>query len=175
MQTSSHFSDATPRNSHFLPHVPTVLPISNLIHSSICILCYLSRFHHDPEVLLRMVGGILIGSRKIGEDKVWSVMQFLTGRSRKDQYCRCKHVKVGSREGTDIEGHIVGEMKRQKETSDTDKHSKNANKKLEPSLPLTTKCPSTPPKQLLITCRPCFCPVYLRATRFVSRSQSRSS
>jgi hypothetical protein len=31
-----------------------------------------------------------------------------------------------------------------------------------PSLPLTIKLPSVPPKQLRMTCRPCFCPLYLR-------------
>jgi hypothetical protein len=33
------------------------------------------------------------------------------------------------------------------------------------SLPLTTKFPSMPPKQLRMTCRPCFCPVNFRARR----------
>jgi len=77
-----------------------------------------------------------------------------------------------------------GEMEKKKNTRETTEISirrkQNAKKFFqkkthEPSLPLTTKCPSTPPKQLLMTCRPCFCPMYLRATRFVCRSQSRSS
>ena len=40
----------------------------------------------------------------------------------------------------------------------------------EPSEPLATKFPSTPPKQLLITCLPCFCPVNLQAIRDRVRS-----
>jgi hypothetical protein len=39
-----------------------------------------------------------------------------------------------------------------------------------PSLPLMTKLPSMPPKQLRIMCRPCRCPVYSRARRPVDKS-----
>lgn len=41
-----------------------------------------------------------------------------------------------------------------------------------PSLPLTTKFSSTPPKQLRITCLCCFCPVNLRAVWPVPISHS---
>ena len=51
----------------------------------------------------------------------------------------------------------------------------NNNKGKSPSLPLTTKFSSTPPKQLRMTCWLCCKFVYLRIIRNVSRSQSWTS